>query len=76
MNWTCLIWIGIYFAVGWVLGELCNCTSDVGKLVMFSAWPVIIGIILLTVMIFFVVGLIEVFITLFDRIYTLLYKGD
>ena len=63
MNWTVLIWILLYFGIGWMIIDTWNAIDNVWAAVVFIAWPLLIGWLILTI-----VGLIGVYI-----LYGLLY---
>ena len=61
MNWTILIWILLYFAVGWILTSLYDLEDDdIGKLIVFIGWPVIVAVILIVLVVLFIFGVVLV----------------
>ena len=69
MHWTWIVWILIYFAVGWMCSDLIDESSDAAKMTVFITWPVIIAL--------FIFGLIAV--CLVGIVFTLLkliYKEE
>lgn len=42
MTWTSLIWILLYFAVGWLFMEFYELRGYIWGLITFLGWPVII----------------------------------
>ena len=43
MNWTALVWTGLYFAAGWFLTACYELEDDLWKLLIFLGWPVLIA---------------------------------
>lgn len=41
MPWVSLLWVLLYFAVGWILTDLYEPDSDGWGLVIFLAWPLL-----------------------------------
>lgn len=46
MNWTSLVWMLLYFAVGWIFTEVYQMDNDIWKLLFFLGWPIPVGIVL------------------------------
>lgn len=53
MNWTDLLWVLLYFAVGWVVAEVYDMDGGILSLLVFLGWPIL------------VVGFIVIFVVLF-----------
>ena len=71
MIWTSLIWILLYFAVGWIFTKLYDSDGDMWDLLIFLGWPILaVGILLILVpLVLFLVAVAveEVFYRLFRK---------
>lgn len=71
MIWTSLIWILLYFAVGWIFTKLYDSDGDMWDLLIFLGWPILaVGILLIFVLLVLflaAVALEEVFYRLFRK---------
>lgn len=71
MIWTSLIWILLYFAVGWIFTKLYDSDGDMWDLLIFLGWPLlVVGILLILVLlVLFLVAVAveEVFYRLFRK---------
>ena len=71
MIWTSLIWILLYFAVGWIFTKLYDSDGDMWDLLIFLGWPILVaGILLifvLLVLFLVAVAVEEVFYRLFRK---------
>lgn len=68
MTWVNLLWVLLYFAVGWIFTELYELDSDIWKLLIFLGWPILVGSILVIVALLFLFGLV---LAIEDAIWTL-----
>ena len=41
MTWTILVWILLYFAVGWILTKIYDLDGDIWELLIFLGWPLL-----------------------------------
>lgn len=71
MIWTSLIWILLYFAVGWIFTKLYDSDGDMWDLLIFLGWPILaVGILLIFVLLVLFLAAVaveEVFYRLFRK---------
>lgn len=71
MIWTSLIWILLYFAVGWIFTKLYDTDGDMWDLLIFLGWPLlVVGILLILVLLVLFLAAVaveEVFYRLFRK---------
>lgn len=71
MTWTSLIWILLYFAVGWIFTKLYDSDGDMWDLLIFLGWPILVAgillILVLLVLFLVAVAVEEVFYRLFRK---------
>ena len=71
MIWTSLIWILLYFAVGWIFTKLYDSDGDMWDLLIFLGWPILVAgillILVLLVLFLVAVAVEEVFYRLFRK---------
>ena len=71
MIWTSLIWVLLYFAVGWIFTKLYDSDGDMWDLLIFLGWPILaVGILLIFVLLVLFLAAVaveEVFYRLFRK---------
>lgn len=71
MSWTSLIWILLYFTVGWAITEFYDLDGDIWELLIFLGWPILVAgillILVLLVLFLVAVAVDEVFYRLFRK---------
>ena len=60
MSWTNLIWVLLYFAVGWIVTGVYQMDDDILKLLVFLGWPVLVVGFLTIFVLLFLFGLVFV----------------
>lgn len=60
MNWTALVWTGLYFAAGWFLTACYELEDDLWKLLIFLGWPVLVVSFCVILLLLFAFGLVFV----------------
>lgn len=67
MTWTGIVWVLLYFAIGWLLMELCECDEDSTAFTIFMAWPAIIGLLVISSATLILLGIIKSLFEIFDK---------
>lgn len=60
MNWTDLLWVLLYFTVGWIVADVYDLDGGIWSLLVFLLWPVIVVGILAIFVLLFLFGLVFV----------------
>ena len=59
MNLTTLFWIVVYFMIGWFMADACADANDSAQYLIFIAWPLIIGTVIVVYITLLILGFIE-----------------
>lgn len=71
MSWTNLVWVLLYFAVGWIFTEAYDLDGGIWRLLVFLGWPILVVGVLTIFVLLFLFGLLlaieEIWYGLFHR---------
>lgn len=67
MEWTPLLYAGIYLAIGWFLSDWLEKDNDVMAMVVFMAWPAVIVILVMYVIVGLAFAIRDMFTDIFDE---------
>lgn len=73
MSWTNLIWVLLYFAVGWIFTEVYDLDGGIWGLLVFLLWPVIVVSFCIIIVLLFLFGLLLV---IEEIVHDRLHKGE
>lgn len=60
MSWPNLVWVLLYFAVGWIITEAYELDGGIWGLLVFLGWPILVVGILAIFVLLFLFGLVFV----------------
>lgn len=58
MSWPNLVWVLLYFAVGWIFTEAYDLDGGIWSLLVFLLWPVIVVSFCIIIVLLFLFGLV------------------
>ena len=73
MSWTNLIWVLLYFAVGWIFVEVYDLDGGIWGLLVFLGWPVIVVSFCIIIVLLFLFGVLLV---IEEIVHDWLHKGE
>lgn len=73
MSWTNLIWVLLYFAVGWIFTEVYDLDGGIWGLLVFLGWPVIVVSFCIIIVLLFLFGVLLV---IEEIVHDRLHKGE
>ena len=60
MGWTNLVWVLLYFTVGWIITEAYELDNGIWGLLIFLGWPVLVVSFCVILLLLFAFGLVFV----------------
>lgn len=58
MNWMHLVWIVLYFAVGWATTEAYDLDDSIWGLLVFLLWPLLVAVYLVVAVLLLLFGVL------------------